>query len=137
MNAMRLGSDSLETTPATHSRGDLTPRSNGRNSMNVDTNDKVRATRRLARIAGVLYLLVGIFGGFAEGFVEPKMYVAGDAAATAANLLANSGLVRIAVVADLLDPTIFVFLGMTLYLLLKHVNKNVASAMVVLVAIST
>ncbi len=96
----------------------------------------MNSPKRLARIAGVLYLLVGIFGGFAEGFVEPKMYVAGNAAATASNLLANSGLVRIGFVADLLDPTIFVFLGLTLYLLLKHVNKSVAMAMVVLVAIS-
>jgi hypothetical protein len=31
------------------------------------------APKRLARVAGVLYLLVGIFGGFAEGYVEPKM----------------------------------------------------------------
>jgi hypothetical protein len=93
--------------------------------------------KRLARIAGVLYLLVGIFGGFAEGFVEPKMYVAGNAAATAGNVVANVGLVRLGVVADLLDPTVFVFLGMTLYLLLKHVNKSVARAMLVLVALST
>jgi len=92
--------------------------------------------KRIARIAGVLYLLVGIFGGFAEGFVEPKMYAAGNAATTAGNLVANAGLVRIGVVADLLDPTLFVFLGLTLYLLLKHVNKSVAMAMVVLVALS-
>ncbi|HEV8671289.1 MAG TPA: DUF4386 domain-containing protein [Candidatus Limnocylindria bacterium] len=92
--------------------------------------------KRLARIAGVLYLLVGIFGGFAQGFVEPRMYVAGDAAATAANVVANSGLVRLAVVAELFDSTIFVFLAMTLYLLLSHVHKSVARAMVVLVALS-
>ena len=36
--------------------------------------------KRLARIAGIFYLLVGIFGGFAEGFVDPKMYVANNAA---------------------------------------------------------
>src|SRR6266566_2315225 len=91
------------------------------------TNEKetkmTTSPKRLARIAGVLYLLVGIFGGFAEGFVEPKMYVAGDAAATALNVVANSGLVRMGVVADLLDQTVFVFLAMTLYLLLKHVHK--------------
>jgi hypothetical protein len=92
--------------------------------------------KRLARIAGVLYLFVGIFGGFAEGFVEPKMYVAGNAATTAGNVVANAGLVRLGFVADLLDPTLFVFLGLTLYLLLKHVNKSVAMAMVVLVALS-
>jgi hypothetical protein len=92
--------------------------------------------KRLARIAGVLYLLVGIFGGFAEGYVEPKMYVAGNAAATAGNVVANSGLVRMAVVAELLDYTFFVFLALTLYILLKHVHKSVARAMVVLVALA-
>ncbi len=95
----------------------------------------VNSPKRLARIAGVLYLLVGIFGGFAEGFVEPRMYVAGNAATTASNLLANSGLVRLGIVADLFNATIWIFLAMTLYLLLKHVNKSVARAMVVLVAI--
>ncbi len=74
----------------------------------------MNSPKRLARIAGVLYLLVGIFGGFAEGFVEPKMYVAGNAAATASNLLANSGLVRLGVVADLFNATVWIFLGMTL-----------------------
>jgi hypothetical protein len=93
--------------------------------------------KRLARIAGFLYLLVGIVGGFAEGYVEPKMYVAGNAAATAGNVVANSGLVRMGVVADLLDGTVFVFLALTLYILLKHVHKSVARAMLVLVALAT
>src|SRR2546423_4106563 len=76
--------------------------------------------KRLARIAGVLYLLVGIFGGFAQGFVYPKIYVAGDAAATAANLIANAGLVRLGVVADFFDNTTWVFLVLILYRLLKQ-----------------
>jgi Domain of unknown function (DUF4386) len=105
----------------------------------TNTNEKetkmTTSLKRLARIAGVLYLLVGIFGGFAQAFVYPKVYVAGDAATTAGNVVANSGLVRIGVVADLFQATVWIFLGMTLYLLLKHVNKSVASAMVVLVAI--
>src|SRR6202011_4649227 len=91
--------------------------------------------KRLARIAGVLYLLVGIFGGFAQGFVYPKIYVAGDAATTAGNLVGNAGLVRIGVVADFFDNVIWVFLALLLYLLLKHVNRSAARAMVVLVAI--
>jgi hypothetical protein len=93
--------------------------------------------KRLARIAGLLYLLVGIFGGFAEGYVEPKMYVAGNAAATTANVVANAGLVRMGVVADLLDGTFFVFLALTLYILLKHVHQSVARAMLVLVILAT
>ena len=54
------------------------------------SGDTMNSPKRLARIAGVLYLLVGIFGGFAEGFLEPRMYVAGDAANTVRNLFANS-----------------------------------------------
>ena len=64
-----------------------------------------------------------------------KVYVAGNAVATAANVVAYSGLVRIGVAADLFQATIWVFLAMTLYLLLKHVNKSAASTMVVLVAV--
>src|SRR5438132_4267700 len=97
----------------------------------------VTSPKRLARIAGLLYLVVGIFGGFAVAYVSPLLYVPGNAAATAGNVLANAGLVRIGVIADLFQATVFVFLGMTLYLLLRHVQRNVASAMVILVAIAT
>lgn len=94
----------------------------------------MNSPKRLARTAGVLYLLVGIFGGFAQGFMYPKVYAAGDAATTATNLVVNSALVRNVIVADLFQATIWVFLALTLYRLLKHVNKSVAGAMVVLAA---
>ena len=63
------------------------------------------------------------------------MYVAGDAAATASNLVANAGLVRIGVAADLIQVAVWVFLALTLYVLLRHVSAYAARAMVVLVAI--
>ena len=91
--------------------------------------------KRLARIAGLLYLINGIVAGFAYGFVATKMYVAGDATATAGNVLANPGLVRLGVVADLFQATEWVFLAMALYLLLQHVDANAARAMVVLVVV--
>jgi uncharacterized protein DUF4386 len=93
--------------------------------------------KRLARIAGLLYLIVGIFGGFAIAYVTAKVYVPGDAATTAGNVLANAGLVRLGVIADLLQATVFIFLAMVLYVLLKDVHKHVARAMVILVAIAT
>ncbi len=96
----------------------------------------MNSPKRLARIAGVFYLLVGITGGFAEGFVDPKIYVANDAAATAGNVLANSGLVRMAVVAHLLDAVFFVLTALTLYILLQHVHKSVARAMLAFVALA-
>ena len=51
----------------------------------------MNSPKRLRRI-------VGIFGGFAQAYVPAKMYAPGDAATTAANVLTNSGLVRIGVV---------------------------------------
>ena len=121
-------SESLEPTEKSTYTSNSSSKHKGESKMN--------SPKRLARIAGVLYLLVGIFGGFAEGFVDPKMYVAGNAAATAGNVVANSGLVRMGVVAHLLDGTFFVFLAMTLYILLQHVHKSVARAMLVLVALA-
>jgi len=93
--------------------------------------------KRLARTAGVLYLLVGIFGGFAQGYVYPKMYAAGDAATTAANVVANSGLVRMGIVADLFQATVLIFLAMTLYRLLRPVHQTAGVAMVILAVIGS
>ncbi|HEY1420032.1 MAG TPA: DUF4386 domain-containing protein [Candidatus Dormibacteraeota bacterium] len=97
----------------------------------------MNSAQRLARIGGVLYLLVAIFGAFAWEIVYARMYAPGSSAITAGNVIANSGLVRAGVVADLFQATVFAFLGMTMYQLLKHVNKSAAAAMVVLVAIAT
>jgi len=94
----------------------------------------MNSPKRLARIAGVLYLIVAIFAAYAFSVIT-GLYVAGDAATTAANVVANAGLVRIAVVADFVMVTAWIFLALTLYRLLKHVHQGAASAMVVLVAI--
>jgi hypothetical protein len=91
--------------------------------------------KKTARIAGVLYLLNGITSGFAFAYVIARVYVPGDAVTTASNVVANSGLVRVGLVADLFQATVWIFLGMTFYLLLKQVNKSMAGAMVVLVAV--
>jgi len=99
------------------------------------SNGDVRSPRSLARIAGVLYLLVGVLGGFALAFVYPKLYVAGDASATAANVAANSELLRVAVPANLIQAAIWVILAVTLSRMLQHVNRTAAATMVVLAAI--
>ena len=96
----------------------------------------MNSPKRLARTAGVLYLLVGLFGAFAQAFVYPKMYVPGDAAATAGNLVANAGLVRLGIVSDLVNETAFVFMALTLYGLLKQFQHSTARGMVVLVALA-
>ena len=91
--------------------------------------------KRLARFAGVLYLLNAITAGFAFGYVLGKVYIPGNAVTTAANVAANSGLVRLGVVSDLFQGAEWVFLAMTLYVLFRNVHQSAAGAMVVLVAI--
>jgi len=94
------------------------------------------SAKKTARIAGVFYLLVGIFGGFSEGFVDPKMYVAGNAVETVKNVVANSELMRMGVAAHLLDAIFFVTVALVLYALFQHVHKAVARTMLVFVALA-
>lgn len=91
--------------------------------------------RSTARIAGVLYLLLVITGVFAQLVVRDRFYEPGNAAVTVENIVANPTLFRLAVVADILMATVFVFLGLVLYMLLKDVDRKSATAMVVFVSV--
>ncbi|MDN5747372.1 MAG: DUF4386 domain-containing protein [Pseudonocardia sp.] len=95
----------------------------------------MNSPKRLARTAGAFYLVVAICGGFAHA-VRLQVYVPGDAAATAANVVANAALVRLSFVADLVDAVFFLLTVMALYQLLQHVNKVVARAMVIFVVVA-
>lgn len=93
------------------------------------------STKALARTAGLLYLVVAIFGGFSE-YVRTSAFVAGDAAATAANVAAHATLFHVAFVTDLVDLPFFVAVGILMWVILRGVNPGVALAMVVINAIS-
>ena len=96
----------------------------------------MNSERRLARVAGSLYLVVAVLGGFAQLFVRDRLLDLGDPAATAANIRESAALFRAGFAADLMQATFFLFTAMALYLLLRHVNELVARAMVVFVAVS-
>jgi hypothetical protein len=95
------------------------------------------APRRLARIAGLFYLLVLVFGVFAHLVVRGELYVPGEAAATAANLAEQPTLFRLGYVADLAMATFLLLTAMALYRLLQHVHADAARAMVVFAAVGT
>lgn len=94
------------------------------------TNPKV-----LARFAGLLYLILAVLGGWAELYVRGTVYVPGDAAATADNIVEHATLFRLGLTADILMATAFVFLGLALYRLLHHVSNRAATALIVFVAV--
>jgi hypothetical protein len=90
----------------------------------------------LAHLAGLLYLIVAVTGGYAELGVRADLVVPGDAAATSANIAASAGLFRLAFVLDLVNITCFVLVALTPYALFHQVNRPVAVAMVVFNAIA-
>jgi hypothetical protein len=79
-----------------------------------------------ARLAGAIYLLVILFGGFAEGFVMSTLVAPGDIAATARNISASPDLWRLSVAGDLIVPLIAIVQLWIEYLLLRPVGKNAA-----------
>ena len=95
----------------------------------------MNSTKRTARVAGLLYLLMGITGFFSLMYVPGKLIVRGNAAATAANILASESLFRLGVASNLIAAAIFIFLALALYRLLKGVNRQHASLMVILVLV--
>lgn len=88
--------------------------------------------KKTARIAGVLYLLVVVFGAFAEVGVRASLIVPGDAAATAQNIMTSASLFRIGFMSDLIMMTCYFFLAYTLYLVLKHANQELSLLFVLL-----
>jgi Domain of unknown function (DUF4386) len=95
----------------------------------------LRSPRTLARIAGLLYLVVAVTAFFGV-YVQSRIVESGDAAATAKNIAKSTTLYRWGFVSDLVQHTFFLFTALALYMLLRHVNQLVAAAMVIIVAVS-
>ena len=85
-----------------------------------------------ARVAGALYLFSNIFAPFTLLYLPSRFIVRGDAAATASNIMASVTLFRLGIVGNLFTFIANIFLALALYQLLKVVNKNMATLMVIL-----
>ncbi len=92
----------------------------------------INTIKKTARTAGILYLLVALFGGFAHFFVRMTLIIPDNAKETAKNIMNSEMLFRSGFVADIIQLTCFLFLLLTLYKLLKNVNSKYAKAMLIL-----
>ena len=79
-----------------------------------------------ARVAGVLYLVVIVCAGFAEGFVRASLIVPGDATATVANIASSEGLYRLGLASDLVAFLFDAVVAVLLYVLLRPVNRTLS-----------
>lgn len=84
----------------------------------------------------MLYLLGSIPGWFAIEYVPSKLLVDGNATATANNITAHELLFRLGIAAELICQTLFIFVAVALYNLLKGINQRHAVLMVILLVVS-
>ena len=93
-------------------------------------------TKRDTRRLGLLYLMMGLGAPFAFMYVPRTLIVRGDAAATAANILAHQTLFRLGIFAELFSSIAFIFLALALYRFFEAVSKPQARALLALVLVA-
>ena len=69
-------------------------------------------TVKAARIAGAIYLLEALSGPFGLIYVPSTLVVSGNAAATAANILAHETMFRLGILSDLYTGVVSIVLGL-------------------------
>ena len=82
--------------------------------------------KSIARLSGLLYLIVIICAGFSQGYVRGTIVIPGDAAQTAQHILTQSGLFRLGLATDLIAFIADAVIAVLFYQLFKHVNQTLA-----------
>src|SRR4051812_20693554 len=101
------------------------PRRQGRREEATMESEEGRAAQRLARVAGIFYLLV-ILVAMLGMLMLGRMIVQGDAATTAANLLAHQPIVRLAFASSLISNACYLVVTGIFFVLFRPVNGVVS-----------
>src|SRR5229473_4708288 len=88
-------------------------------------------TRNPGRIAGLWYLLLCLIGPLRLMYIPGKLFVHGNATATASNIAAHQWLFRLGIVGDLACALILIFLTLAFYRLFKGVDQYLAILVVI------
>ena len=96
----------------------------------------MRASRATARSIGALYVLTMTPAPLNLIYLPSRFIVAGDAAATARNITAGALTYRLLTLAALFNNILFIVLVLSLYDLLKDVDRKQARLMVAFVVVS-
>lgn len=88
--------------------------------------------RNPGRVAGLWYLLLVFIGPLRLIYIPEKLFVTGNATATANNIVAHEWLFRLGMVADLIGAVVLIYLTMAFYRLFKDVDQQLAVLVVIL-----
>jgi uncharacterized protein DUF4386 len=91
----------------------------------------VSSTRNPGRVVGYWYLLLVLLGPLRLVYIPNKLFVPGDAAATAGNIAAHQWLFRFGMVSNLLGAVTLIFLVLAFYRLFKGVDQQLAVLLVI------
>jgi hypothetical protein len=97
----------------------------------VTDGEIMSATRDPGRVAGLWYLLLVFIGPLTLLYIPSKLFVHGNATATAENIAAHELLFRFGIVADLVGAVVLIFLVLAFYRLFKGVDQNLAVLVVI------
>src|SRR2546427_1997046 len=89
------------------------------------------STRNPGRVAGFWYLLLVVIGPLRLVYIPSKLFVSGNATATANNIAAHQWLFRFGIVGDLVGAVVLIFLALAFYRLFKGVDQNLAVMVVI------
>jgi hypothetical protein len=95
-----------------------------RRRKTMNTQETTDSLKRTARIAGILTLVMAVIAPFGMVYVPSTLVVPGDATATANNIVASEGLLRLGIAANAVVFMIEIVLVVMLYVLLKPVSKT-------------
>ena len=96
----------------------------------------MNSTKNTARLAGLLWFLSTVTGGFGLISIRSNVIVPGDAAATAVNIMASEFVYRAAIVSSLFSYIFLFFTALTLFHLFKEVNQRLATVLVASMIVS-
>jgi len=88
--------------------------------------------RKDARIAGILYVLLGVIAPVRLIYIPKAVLVSGNAQATAANIASHEAVFRVAILTDVAAGVLTLFVTMALFRLLRNVDRDVAAVMLIL-----
>src|SRR5262245_12340536 len=95
----------------------------------------MRTIKQQARVAGILYFILGVTAPIGLLYVPGKLIVPGNATATADRIRASESLFHLGIARDLFHQVMVIFVVLALFRLFRAVNEMLSWHMVILGAL--